>query len=73
MQDLKNKVVLITGASSGIGAALARAFGASWRESRGALSERRATAAHTLVSQMKDGRRRRDRRAGRCYRVRAGG
>lgn len=53
MQDLKNKVVLITGASSGIGAALARAFGA--RGARVAVHFRSgADAAHTLVSQVKD-------------------
>ncbi|MGD8476821.1 MAG: SDR family NAD(P)-dependent oxidoreductase, partial [Burkholderiales bacterium] len=29
MEDLKDKVVLITGSSTGIGAAVARAFGAN--------------------------------------------
>jgi 3-oxoacyl-[acyl-carrier protein] reductase len=47
MQDLKNKVVLITGASSGIGAALARAFGA--RGARVAVHYRSGEAAARKV------------------------
>jgi 3-oxoacyl-[acyl-carrier protein] reductase len=51
MQDLKNKVVLITGASSGIGAALARAFGA--RGARVAVHYRSGeAAARTVVAQV---------------------
>ncbi|EUC11900.1 UNVERIFIED_ORG: 3-oxoacyl-[acyl-carrier protein] reductase [Burkholderia sp. CF145] len=53
MRDLKNKVVLITGASSGIGAALARAFGE--RGSRVAVHYRSgASAAQSVVSQIKE-------------------
>ena len=37
IDDLKGKAVLITGASSGIGAALARAFAAQGREAGAAL------------------------------------
>ncbi|BFG79342.1 SDR family oxidoreductase [Paraburkholderia terrae] len=53
MRDLKNKVVLITGASSGIGAALARAFGECG--SRVAVHYRSgASAAQSVVSQIKE-------------------
>jgi 3-oxoacyl-[acyl-carrier protein] reductase len=53
MRDLKNKVVLITGASSGIGAALARAFGE--RGSRVAVHYRSgASAAQSVVAQIKE-------------------
>jgi 3-oxoacyl-[acyl-carrier protein] reductase len=53
MRDLKNKVVLITGASSGIGAALARAFGECG--ARVAVHYRSsASAAHSVVSQIKE-------------------
>ena len=53
MRDLKNKVVLITGASSGIGAALARAFGECG--SKVAVHYRSgASAAQSVVSQIKE-------------------
>lgn len=53
MRDLNNKVVLITGASSGIGAALARAFGGCG--SRVAVHYRSgASAAQTVVSRIKE-------------------
>ncbi|MBP0594727.1 SDR family oxidoreductase [Paraburkholderia sp. LEh10] len=53
MRDLKNKVVLITGASSGIGAALARAFGACG--SKVAVHYRSgASAAQSVVSQIRE-------------------
>ena len=53
MRDLKNKVVLITGASSGIGAALARAFGECG--SRVAVHYRSgASAAQSVVSQINE-------------------
>ncbi|AXF04506.1 SDR family NAD(P)-dependent oxidoreductase [Paraburkholderia hospita] len=53
MRDLKNKVVLITGASSGIGAALARAFGECG--SRVAVHYRSGvSAAQSVVSQIKE-------------------
>ncbi|BCG03192.1 oxidoreductase (plasmid) [Paraburkholderia sp. PGU19] len=53
MRDLNNKVVLITGASSGIGAALARAFGGCG--SRVAVHYRSgASAAQSVVSQIKE-------------------
>jgi 3-oxoacyl-[acyl-carrier protein] reductase len=53
MQDLKNKVVLITGASSGIGAAVACAFGA--RGARVAVHYRRGAAeANAVAAQVRE-------------------
>ncbi|SKC98254.1 SDR family NAD(P)-dependent oxidoreductase [Paraburkholderia hospita] len=53
MRDLKNKVVLITGASSGIGAALARAFG-ECGSSVAVHYRSGASAAQSVVSQIKE-------------------
>jgi 3-oxoacyl-[acyl-carrier protein] reductase len=53
MEDLKNKVVLITGASSGVGAAVACAFGA--HGARVAVHYRNGhTAAGTTVAHVKE-------------------
>jgi len=53
MDDLKDKVVLITGASSGIGAAAAQAFGR--RGSRVAVHyNRHDQAAHEIVARIRD-------------------
>lgn len=55
MDDLKNKVILITGASSGIGAAAALAFGR--RGSRVAVHyNRHEQAAHEIVERIRSGR-----------------
>ena len=47
IDDLKGKAVLITGASSGIGAALARAFARAGRKARAALQLARGSRART--------------------------